>query len=300
MILQNDMQINESNALKLQKLDKEDKVLVLCALVSMQNNRGVVTQAQVRLLSCSFAIPIPARLDGIFRKLTDHGYLMRMQKRGTYKVTPRGIELAKKELAAIDKNRSDERASKSTNFHVSGIPSCFVPSRTASSALYSPVQEFLKHHPFDNNVMGLTRYPRCNDSLTDPVSKAISAVKCACADQGLEFHLASDEALVDDLWGNVQAHMWSCKYGIAIFENSINEGLNDNLLIEIGAMMMSGRRCVLLKDTSSIKRMPTDMAGLLYKDVDISSEESVYCKVTDWIIHDLRPARHSLSSSTTT
>ena len=300
MVLQNDIQIDESGALKLQKLDKEDKVLVLCALVSMQNNRGIVTQAHVRLLSCSFAIPIPARLDGIFRNLTNHSYLMRMQKRGTYKVTPRGIELAEKERTTINNDQSDERALKSTNFRVSGMPSCFIPPSMASSPLYSPVQEFLKHHPFDNNVMGLTRYPRCDGPLTDPVSKAISAVKRACSDQGLEFHLASDEALVDDLWGNVQAHMWSCKYGIAIFENSINEGLNDNLLIEIGAMMMSGRRCVLLKDTSSIKRMPTDLAGLLYKNVDISSEESVYCRVTDWIIHDLRPARHSLSSSTTT
>lgn len=47
---------------------------------------------------------------------------------------------------------------------------------------------------------------------------------------------------VGDLWDNVTAHMWACRYGVAFFEDRVDRGLNHNLLIEVGAMIMSDRR----------------------------------------------------------
>ena len=66
----------------------------------------------------------------------------------------------------------------------------------------------------------MTRFPDQQDQeIGDPIAPALEAVKAACEAHGLEFHLASDRAIVDDLWSNVAAHMWACKYGIAFFED---------------------------------------------------------------------------------
>lgn len=102
----------------------------------------------------------------------------------------------------------------------------------------------------------------------------------------MEFHLASDRAISDDLWTNVTAHMWACRYGVAFFEDRVDRGLNHNLLIEVGAMIMTGRRCALLKD-GSIEKLPTDFVGLIYKSVDLSADDTVAAAVRAWIASDL-------------
>jgi len=62
--------------------------------------------------------------------------------------------------------------------------------------------------------------------------------------------------------------MWACRYGIAFFENTHDNGLNYNLTIEVGGMLLSGRRCALLKD-QTVPAMPTDLVGQIYKSVDL-------------------------------
>ena len=103
---------------------------------------------------------------------------------------------------------------------------------------------------------------------------------------GLEFHLASDRAISDDLWANVAAHMWASRYGIAFFEDRRDKGVNYNLTIEVGAMLMTGRRCALLKDTS-IDKLPTDLVGKIYKGVDFNDVTSVEVALHMWIRDDL-------------
>jgi hypothetical protein len=44
------------------------------------------------------------------------------------------------------------------------------------------------------------------------------------------------------------AHMWASKYGVAFFEDRRGRGMNYNLTIEVGCMLMAGRRCGLLKE----------------------------------------------------
>ena len=133
----------------------------------------------------------------------------------------------------------------------------------------------------------MTRFPDAKAGTADPVGHALAVVREVCAEAGLEFHLASDRAIVDDLWDNVTAHMWACRYGVGLFEDRVDRGLNHNLLIEVGAMIMSGRRCALLKD-GSIEKMPTDFVGMIYKSVDLSAEETVAQVVKAWIGDDLR------------
>lgn len=139
-----------------------------------------------------------------------------------------------------------------------------------------------------SNVFGMTRFPDHDEEPegSDPVAAALAATDAALGGHGLRFLLASQRALVDDLWGNVSAHMWASSYGVAFFENRRGRGLNYNLVIEVGAMLMAGRRCLLLKDTS-IERMPTDLVGLIYKSVDLDETDTVARAVHEWAKEDL-------------
>jgi hypothetical protein len=86
--------------------------------------------------------------------------------------------------------------------------------------------------------------------------------------------------------------MWACRYGLAFFEDRMKAGLNYNLTIEVGSMLMAGRRCGLLKDTS-IKKMPTDLVGRIYKDVDVGNPMTVSRAVHEWLRADLGLGRRS-------
>ena len=130
----------------------------------------------------------------------------------------------------------------------------------------------------------MTRF--ADDQSEDAVAAAVVSAKSACADHGLEFHLASDRALSDNLWENVAGHMWSSRYGIAFFEDRVDKNINYNVTIEVGAMLMTGRRCALLKDTS-VDALPTDLVGHIYKEVDLASKDRVSETVHTWIREDL-------------
>jgi hypothetical protein len=163
-----------------------------------------------------------------------------------------------------------------------------LPPWLAPPALLLPLRQFLQDHPFDLNVFGMTRFPDEQDaSDPDPVAETLEAAREACAHHRLEFHLASDRKIVDDLWSNVDAHMWGCRYGIAFFEDRRGRGVNYNLTIEVGAMLTTGRRLALLKDTS-IDELPTDLVGKIYTDVDLDQPDVIGAVVHRWLSKDLR------------
>jgi hypothetical protein len=80
--------------------------------------------------------------------------------------------------------------------------------------------------------------------------------------------------------------MWASRYGIAFFEDRRSRGVNYNLTIEVGAMLMTGRRCALLKD-NSIERLPSDLVGHIYKAVDLDDPSSVAAALHAWLRDDL-------------
>lgn len=162
-----------------------------------------------------------------------------------------------------------------------------IPSSLAPPQLLRPVAEFTKSSPSAGNVFGMTRFPHDDDvDGPDPVAACLAVTGDALDRHGLRFLLASQRALVDDLWGNVAAHMWSSNYGIAFFEDRRGRGMNYNLVIEVGAMLMAGRRCLLLKD-SSISKMPTDLVGFIYKPVDLDTPATITQAVHEWAREDL-------------
>ena len=142
--------------------------------------------------------------------------------------------------------------------------------------------------PFEKNVFCMTRFPEDeNDAdYLDPVHPILPALRTALVNHGLVMHLASDRQLDDDLYGNVAAHMWACQYGIALFEDRLGRGLNENMLIEVGSMLVTGRRCALLKDLT-IEKMPTDFVGQIYKEADFENVAATVALVHAWAAADL-------------
>jgi hypothetical protein len=130
----------------------------------------------------------------------------------------------------------------------------------------------------------MTRFKR--DLPGDPIDDVIGAVRNALEPHGLRLHLANAKIVDEDLWGNVAAYAWGCKFGVGLIEDRVGEGVNPNLLIEAGAMHISGRRCALLKDRT-VERMPTDLIGRIRKDVDFDNLDEVSNEMHLWAAEDL-------------
>lgn len=159
------------------------------------------------------------------------------------------------------------------------IPPSLAPQKWANG-----ISRMLKEHPFESNVFLMARFPEDSD---DPNHGVIETARDVLAGHGYTLHVASDLMLDEDLWGNVAAHMWACQYGLGLFEDRSKEGLNYNLLIEIGSMVSIGRRCMLLKDRTA-DAMPTDLVGHIYNEVDFDKTDDVAKAVDEWATNALR------------
>jgi hypothetical protein len=165
-----------------------------------------------------------------------------------------------------------------------------VPPSLAPPALIGPLREFMAEYPFERNVFGMTRFPgKAKNGELDPIAPALERAESVCERHGLSFHLASDRSIIDDLWANVAAHMWACRYGVAFFEARTERGLNYNLNIEVGSCLVLGRRLALLKD-HSLKAMPTNLVGQIYRTVDLDDPTTIEQELDAWIRNDLRIA----------
>jgi hypothetical protein len=273
-------------ALRLQRLDLQLQALVLGQLAASRSDDGSFSPGTAFQLFHDFALPAPAKIGNVFTALTKKKWFAKQPQRAAYKVTPAGQAKVREQMTDLDLVALVAESAHKNAPVFGRTEHALVPVHLAPPALVQPLQSFLADHPFDTNVFGMTRFPDAKAGTADPVGRALAIVREVGAESGLEFHLASDRAIVDDLWDNVTAHMWACRYGVAFFEDRVDRGLNHNLLIEVGAMIMSGRRCALLKD-GSIEKLPTDFVGMIYKSVDLSAEETVAQVVRAWIKDDL-------------
>jgi hypothetical protein len=84
--------------------------------------------------------------------------------------------------------------------------------------------------------------------------------------------------------------MWACHFGIGVLENRIGRGLNYNVMTEIGAMLMTGRRCALFKD-KTCPSLPTDIVGQIHKTMDLDDTSTLSSLVHAWASQDLALGR---------
>ena len=164
------------------------------------------------------------------------------------------------------------------------IPPSFAPPKWQQG-----ITRLLEKFPFETNVFLMTRFPKLTEAeLPDPVAGAIEVLRRAVAQHGLHLHLASDRQAEDEIFGNVVAHMWACQFGIGLLEDrgENQAGLNDNVLIELGSMLVTGRRCAILKDRAA-PHPPSDLSSQIYKTVNFDDLGSIAKATHRWLADDL-------------
>jgi len=272
--------------LRLQELPLETQVLVLLDAACRRSESGRAAPADVGILFDDLGLQRPSRIDNALRSLERKVLVSRVTGKGqVWRLSPMGRQAVSEAFFEGDVDF----------IPVSGTPAgggaelartthALVPHTFAPSEILQPLETFLGQHPFDRNVFGMMRFPSETDS--DPLTKAIEMARTVLSQHGLELHLASDRAMSDDLWVNVAAHMWASRYGVAFFEDTAGSGINYNLTLEVGAMLMTGRRIALLKD-KSVRNLPTDVVGKIYKAVNLERPRSVGAALHKWVRKDL-------------
>lgn len=281
---------DEAIGVRVQRMTIVDQALVLASIAAGRSDDNTFTGRSVMALFDETALPAPAKIANVFGTLKKGGRATPTKAHGAWKLTPLGrkhvAELIGDDAPALLAGALPGGADLGHMRHP------LIPASLAPPQLVLPVADFTKDSPSATHVFGMTRFPEGDEDPggPDPVAGALEVTETALDGHGLRFLLASQRALVDDLWGNVQAHMWSSNYGVAFFEDRRGRGMNYNLVIEVGAMLVAGRRCLLLKD-SSIDRMPTDLVGHIYKPIDLDNPSTVTAAVHEFAREDLSLGR---------
>jgi hypothetical protein len=258
-------------------------------MVEERTELRVFPPLAVETLFDEIGLPRPTKISNVFGALQHAGRLTRMKNaRGAWKLTPDGRAAAQELVSDMDLAALFAEAARPQVTLLGATAHPVIPPSLAPPGLIGPLHDFLAEFPFERNVFGMTRFPGSpEDGVLDPISPALERAGSVCEKHGLVFHLASDRNIVDDLWANVAAHMWGCRFGIAFFEARSQQGLNYNLNIEVGSCLVLGRRMALLKDRS-LEAMPTDLVGHIYLSVDLDEPESVAAVLDDWVIGSLK------------
>jgi hypothetical protein len=237
-------------------------------------------------------LPNPGNVSQATGLLRDGGLMVRRRDGTGWSLTPAG----KAELSALledfDVEAIEAEIALVGGAELQQTQQPLIPPQLAPVRWVVPIRRLLEKYQFETNVFCMTRFPteKAETDLPDPVQGVIETARETLRGHGLHLHLASDRATDDELFGNIAAHMWACKYGIGLFETRFGEEFNDNLQIEVGAMLITGRRVALLKDRDT-PDMPTDFVGHIYKGVDFDRPETVADALGTWAADDLGLSR---------
>ncbi len=261
-------------------------MLVVSDIAGLRNGDRWFIPKQVDDLYEALRVPAPKNTRATLTNLAARGLLVR-RAAGGWSLTPIGRKRAVSLVGDLDPAQIAIALADTPGALFGSAEHSLIPPELAPLQWVRPIMRLLDQFPFERNVFCMTRFPdKPEDELPDPIRTAIATTRQALAAHGLTMLLASDRAADDDLFGNVAAHMWASQYGVGLFEDRIGRSLNYNLVIEVGAMVMTGRRCAMLKDVTA-PSMPTDLVGRIYKDVDFDSATSVTGAVHSWLADDL-------------
>lgn len=274
---------------RIQKLAMGDQVLTLARIAASRSDNGRFSGTDLNRLFDQFGLPKPGKVSNHMIALEKKKLLTRVNVSGpSWVLTPLGRQRSEEMASDMDLAALTVESASRTVTVLAETPHPVVPPSLAPPELIGPLHAFFAEHPFERNVFGMTRFPgKTEAGELDPIGPAIDAARGACAAHGLEFHLASDRQIMDDVWPNVAAHLWGSQYAIAFFEDRTGRGLNYNLNIEVGSCLVLGRRIAILKD-EPVEKLPSDLTSKIYKEVDIADAASVSRQVHLWIRDDLR------------
>lgn len=214
------------------------------------------------------------------------GFTVKRVKPPPWSLTPKGRKRVLELLGGIDPAKLEVQLATLPGAELGEVRHTVLPPSLAPLRWTGGINELLSRFPFETNVLCMTRFPR-EGRDDDPNQGVIDTARTALEHHGLKLQLAIDAIVEDTLFANIAAYMWGCQYGLALFENRVDEGLNYNVVIEVGAMIMAGRQTALLRDTKTVEKMPTDLVGHIYKDVDFGTLSTIERAVHLWASDDL-------------
>lgn len=293
-----------SFALAVQRMPTQDAVLVLGQVAGWRGDSKWFRSSDVRDLYLALRVPEPANLSRSLGRLRDGPkYVVDRRQASSleWAITPEGEHRAQELIAGFDYSSIAVELAEQPGAVFAAMEHPTLPPSLAPPAWAPGIRSFLDHFPFERNVFLMTRFPAPEQG--DVVAPIIGALRSVMGDFGLALHVASDQQIVDDLWGNVGAHMWASRFGIGLLEtqkpqadsadaDSSSAGLpvltlNDNVLIELGSMLTIGRRCMILKDAQA-PMPPTDLTSQIFKSVDFHDLDAITAEAKGWVQKDLR------------
>lgn len=279
--------MNAPIGLTIQGLQPNQQVLFLSSVAGTRSGHGWFTPDEVLDLFDALRLPRP---DSVLRSLGQlrGTHFVRTRADGRWALTPIGRERVLQLMGELDPDAlAGEMAPTPGADFVSALHTTISPA-LAPARWQAGIARMLERYPFETNVFCMTRFARPGSRLPDPVPAVIELLRDVMDGHGLKLHVASDRQAEDDLFGNVGAHMWACQYGLGLLENRLGgaTGLNDNVLIELGSMMVTGRRCAILKDKTA-PGLPSDLTAQLYKSVNFDDLDAVTAVTHLWIAEDL-------------
>jgi hypothetical protein len=276
-------------ALKVQLLQpRQVQVLVLAGVLANRDASRRFTTTQISKLYSDLRLPPPANVSDNVAKLRAQDFVIRDPTSETRALTPLGEAEALKRLEELDYEQMAAELIGSPGAQLGSVTHPLIGPEFAPPRWSAGIARLLERFPFDNNIFCMTRFPSEDPQhkATDLLAHVVTEVRAAAKQHGMTVHLASDRQLEDDLLGNVAAYLWASKYGIGLVEDRVNRGLNYNAVIEVGAMLVTGRRCAILRD-SSAPALPTDLTAQIYKSVDFAQLDTVQAATHHWLAEDL-------------
>jgi hypothetical protein len=267
----------------LQQLSGPNQTLAILYMLALRRPNRAAATGELLALIDEIRLPRPKNPSSTLTRLQARGLVRRAGK--LWQLTPEGERTVERMTALVDFSASTQDP-RSVGSPFGSSEQDVVPYWYAPYVVQRAVRRVLDASPFDRNVLLITRYPRDSDP-DDSLHEVIPAIDQALKLHGLALQLASDRNADDGLHGNVVAHMWAARYGIAILESRVGTGHNPNVLAELGAMAMTGRRCALLRDTTA-RDLPSDLLDRLYKPIDLDDVATVVAQVHRFVRDDLQ------------
>lgn len=265
-----------------------ERVLVLGELAGARNGDGWLAPKDIADLFEGFHLPPPGNVSQDLTRLRKSGLARTRATKPAWSITPEGHATVADLIGDVDAATVIAELAASPGAQLGNALHTVIPPVLAPIKWRAPIQQMLRDFDFNTNVFCMTRFPEdeSDTEYLDPVTQMLPTAHDALKSHGLKLHLASDRQLDQDLYGNIAAHMWACRYGVALFEDRAGRGLNENMIIELGSMIITGRQCALMRDTT-IEKMPTDFVGHLYKEVDFTDLAGVAATLHRWAAKDL-------------
>jgi hypothetical protein len=279
---------SSSFGLQVQQLTRvTDRVLVLGKVAGDRAEDGWFAPVDVARLLEALHLP-PTKVSNALARLRDDSLVVRQAGGQGWALTPLGLEKVRELFGEVDYVAVATALLGSPGAEFAHVRHSVLDPAFAPPRWQAGIARLLERYPFDTNVFCMTRYPetRTEGTEPDPVQGVVEALRKVLDGHGLTLHLASDRQVDDELFGNVGAHMWACKYGIGLLEDRTNRGLNYNAAIELGSMLITGRRCAILKDRTA-PNLPVNLSGQIYKPVDFDDLAAVREQAHLWVAEDL-------------